>query len=247
MFGLRLPGSLASAMDERVDEVLHSAGVSGPPVDVLAVARAHEIPVVQNLAQQPRGQHARLGGRAAIFVRPDGRPERLQWTVAHELGEAFAHRVFDRLGASDVPPREREQVANLLAARLLLPTEWFFFEAGRCQGDVPQLKHVFATASHELVALRLLDLPTPTVITVFDQKRMSRRRCNHMARAPELSALERDCWQTAHYLRRVTREHDEGTVVQAWPIHEPGWQREILRTTFLRNREVEREFGDDSE
>jgi len=229
------------ALTQTAAELLDAAGVTEPPVDPLAIARRLQIQVLFDQQQQPRGRHTRIAGRPSIFVRPDERPERLNWAVAHELGESVAYRVFERLQVSfaDVAPADREEVANLLASRLLLPDAWFLPDALACDGNIFHLKQRYATASHELIAWRLLDLPLPTIVSVFDQGRLSRRKCNGDAAARRLHRAEQHCWQQVHRYNRPHTVRAPGLAVQGWPIHEAGWQREVLRTTLAA--------GDDSD
>ena len=45
--------------------------------------------------------------------------------------------------------------------RLLLPMKWFALAATEFDHDLMQLKGRFQSASHELIARRMLDLPHP--------------------------------------------------------------------------------------
>src|SRR6185436_10433959 len=150
--------------------------------------------------------------------RPDDRPERRQWAVAHELGESMAHELFADAGidAAEMDPETREQAANLVASRLLLPTVWFLDDAHRFVGDLSVLKHRYETASHELIAFRLLDLPQPTVITVFDQGRQTRRRGNGASRVPPLARAEQECWLAVRRFGRAQETERDGRRIQGW-------------------------------
>jgi hypothetical protein len=223
------------ACDDVAEDLLAQGGIHVPPVDALELAARLDLPVAFDELQSGRGRLKRLAGRPAIFIRPEERQERLQWSVAHEIGEACAHRVFARIGcdADEVPPGRREQVANVMASRLLLPGEWFLRDARLLDGDVPLLKQSYATASHELILLNLLRLPELTLVTVFDHGAVTRRRGNGQLAPPPLLPAERDV------LRRV-RERElpveltaAGVRIQGWPVYEPGWNRELLRTTAL--------------
>ncbi len=225
-----------AVLDEVAEEILDGAEVTTPPVDALGWANRLGIEIVFDVHQQARGRFKRLAGRPSIFLRPDDRPERLQWAAAHELGELVAWRVFDRLGEQkDESFGLREPVANLLASRILLPGRWFYDDVPRVWGDLLELKSIYSTASHELIAYRMLDLPDPGIITVFDHGQPSRRRANGFAPAPGLHPLERDCWNEVHRINRPAELREYGMTVQGWPIHEPDWKREILRTTFTEN------------
>jgi hypothetical protein len=95
---------------------------------------------------------------------------------------------------------------------------------------VPALKAVYATASHELIAWRLLDLPRESTVTIFDHGRITRRRSNDGRRPPPPIPLECAVWQETHRTGRAGAEWCDGLLVRCWPVHEPGWKREILRT-----------------
>ncbi|MBN2473453.1 MAG: ImmA/IrrE family metallo-endopeptidase [Pirellulales bacterium] len=241
------PEEIATSLDAVAMEVLDEAGVDRPPVDAFGVAAALGIAVALDDCQHGRARYVRLKGyrspcpRATILLRPEPRPERKHWAVAHEIGEHVAHRVFARLGADPCTAagNARELVANHLAGRLLLPGAWFEPDACRCGWDLLTLKARYATASHELIARRMLECRPPVIITIFDHGRLYFRRSNLPGRAPSLSPVERQCWETVHRRNRP-QDATEGTrAVRGWPVHEEGWKREVLRT------EVE-DFGVDA-
>lgn len=225
--------TVSTAVDRVVLELLDLVPGMRPPIHPLAIAEALQVRVAVDASQSGRGRAKRLEGQAAIFLKPDERPERVFWAAAHELGELLAWRVdavANALGAETIPHR-REDTANLFASRLLLPAEWFEDDAIRLDGDLVALKSLYSTASHELIAMRLLDLAPPTIVTVFDHGRMVRRRSTLEGRLPPLQAVEKRAQQEAHH-EAVSVDVTEGPLrTQAWPIHEPGWKREILRTT----------------
>lgn len=232
---------LHMTLDEVAGDLLAAAGIDAPPVNSWVLARAQQLTVAEDSRQQGRARYMRsqrLGGRGrtggVILMRPEPRVERRHWAVAHEVGEHNAHRVFRRLGIDPrtAAPDAREQVANYLAGRLLLPTTWFHDAAAACDWDLIALKHEFVTASHELIARRMLDLPVRIVITVCDNSAVTFRRGNLSIPAPAMLQCERRC------LRQVNRRvvpvcDDEDSIeVRGWPVHEDGWQREILRLAW---------------
>ena len=223
---------LNSTLEQTACDLLQQAGIVAPPVDALAIAERLHIEVAFDGGQNSRGRQKKLAGRPSIFLKPDDRPERVQWATAHELGEVVAHRIFESLvvDVDDVEPAQREEVANLFASRLLLPGSWFFEDARSLDGDILQLKKLHPSASHELIALRLLDLQQPSIVTVFDQGRITRRRGNLANKPPRLQPLEQECWQRVHCGNRGQLLRCESFAVTGWAIHEPGWKREILRT-----------------
>lgn len=232
---------LAAALDLAAAEVLAEAGILRPPVDAFAVARALRLVVAVDGRQSGRARYVRLGTQpergeqGSILVRPDPRQERQQWAVAHELGEHLAPQLYRRLGieARTAPPGLREELANRFAAHLLLPRAWFEAAGRRHDGDLFRWKASFSTASHELIARRMLDLDMPVVVTVFDQGRVTWRRGNLPGRVPPVTPLERECQrQTSAGEPGVDRSTSE-LRVRAWAIHEAGWRREIVRTDVL--------------
>jgi len=228
---------LVAAVDAVVIELLADSGTEAPPVDALAMARRLEIDVARDDRQAGRARFVRLAGRhggrsrESILVRAEPRSERRQWAVAHELGEWSAARIFAEmdLPVRDAPPAAREAIANFFAARLLLPSLWFAVSSAACDGDLTSLKETFATASHELIARRTLDLGPPAIVTIFDQGAITWRRTNSDAQVPALLEAERCAWLEAHESATyVERTHTNGRI-RCWPIHEAEWRREILR------------------
>jgi hypothetical protein len=223
-----------SACDAVVAQLLDAARIPSPPVDAVLVAARLDWPVVWDAEQTGRARTQRLEGRPTLFVRPDERPERLQWAVAHEIGEVTAGRVCDLAGATwdELVPRQREDIANHIAQRLLIPSDWFCDALQSGDGDLFALKQRFATASHELIAWRWIDFAEPVIVSVFDHGELSRRRCNFAARAPAIGVDESECVIAARQTGATTRRTWTGGEAITWPIHEPTWQREILRTTL---------------
>jgi Zn-dependent peptidase ImmA (M78 family) len=228
---------LAAGLDRVVEEVLAEAGVRHPPVDALSMAQTLGLVIAVDDRQEGRARYVRLAdrwaarSRATILLRPEPRFERRQWAVAHEIGEHVAQRVFAQWGAD---PREtaanaREHVANWLAGRLLLPTRWFAADADACRWDLLTLKCRYRTASHELIARRMLECRPAVVISIFDQQRLSFRRSNVSGRVPPPSRAEIECWNRVHERCHPLQTRQGPSLVQGWPIHEEGWQREILR------------------
>ncbi len=245
----------AAALDETADEVLTAAGVRRGPVDAFALATALGIVIARDDDQPGRARYVRVRmfgplrlpaadddrliveppARASIWLRDDPRDERRQWAVAHELGEHASQRVFRRLG---VDPREarvsaRETIANQLANRLLLPSGWFVRDGAAEDWDLLALKRRYPTASHELIARRMLECGPAAVVTICDQGRINFRRGPWGRRAPPLGFQEREVWQAVHHDARPL-DSDQGTTrIRGWPIHEAGWRREILRSELL--------------
>lgn len=228
---------LVAGLDRVVERIFEKAGVEGPPVDAFAVARALDIAVAVDNRQEGRARYVRLGGhhshrcRASILLRPDPRRERRQWAVAHEIGEHVACHVFAEWGVDpvEIDPSARENVANNVAGRLLLPTIWFADDGASCRWNLVALKRIYATASHELIARRMLECRPPVIISIFDQRKISFRRSNLPGRIPLPSVVEMACWQDTHEQGRFQQFQEGPCLIQGWPIHENEWKREIVR------------------
>jgi hypothetical protein len=229
---------LAAGIDAVVEDILRRAAVASPPVDAFAVARLLGLTVAWDGRQSGRARYVRLNGRRGptprwtILLKPDPRQERQQWAVAHEIGEHVAHRVFAAWGVDprETSPCAREIVASRLAGRLLLPTAWFSADARSCRWDLLALKAKYPTASHELIARRMLECSVPVIVSIFDQERISFRLSNLPGRTPPPLPIEVRCWRHAHARSSPISKSLGPYRTQAWPVHEDGWKREIIRT-----------------
>lgn len=232
-----------ATLDRCAEDLLWEAGVGAPPIDAFAVAARLGMAVVRDERLTNRARFARLasespcGGVATISLAPDDREERRHFAVAHEIGEAHACRVYQTLGVDplEADPHSRESVANALAGRLLAPRRWLLGVWREAAGDLLEVKSVFRTASHELLARRLLEaVPAPLVATITDNGRVAWRRWNLPGPAPPRSPLEIECQLEAQRGEAPVwfdRLSDSGlhhlAQVRCWPVHEPGWRREI--------------------
>lgn len=227
---------LESALDAAIMELLAAAGYAAPPVDALTLAREHfQLTICQDCRLRTRGRAQRVLGSGHIFIRPEPRPERLQWTVAHEIAEHMGPRLWQACGLADrdVGPMWAEKLANAFAQRLLVPTAWLQRAVRECGWDLLALKQRFRTASHEVLALRLLELPGSSgLITVLDQGQVTRRRGRPWPAPRWLLPGELRCQLWIHEQAQPCRVQADGYEVWGWPIHESGWKREILRTVF---------------
>ena len=236
----------SQAVEAVAHAVLEEVEWERAPVDALAVAERLDLVVARDANMDVRARFVRLEGVAGlaggigqgtILMGDEPRVERRQWAVAHEIGESMAARVFVRLGVSlvDIPPAGRERVANHLANALLLPQQWFARDGKQFDWDLPKLKTAYSTASHELIARRMLEMSPPVMITLFDQGALQWRKSNVLRRPPMLTTVESSAWRAAFETVQATlvatSDLPEGiNQVQCWPVHEPGWRREIMRT-----------------
>ena len=168
------------------------------------------------------------------MIAPDDRDERMCFATAHEIGEQHVANLCDRLGMSftECSEQMREDLSNRIASRLLVPNPWFRESALETEFDLFDLKRVFPFASHQVISWRMLDVETPTIITIFDNGQRYSRKANFSGRH-EMQSLEQSAWKTCQRQAEPIDVNQGSLRVQAWPIHEPGWKREIVRTTVL--------------
>lgn len=224
---------VVQALDRFVDELLESAGIQGPPVDAIDLAQRHFGMVVCLDQKQPqRGRAQRSAKGKLIYLRPEPTEERHQWTVAHEIGEHLKATLLQRLGAEpgQAPVMAGESLANLLAYHLLVPNRWFADDAPQVDYNLLELKKRYPTASHEVLALRFLDLPSPSIVTIIDNDHIYRRRSNAWPTHRHLEPAEEECQHYVHYFSRPKVIQKDLWIVHGWPVHQPDWKREILRS-----------------
>ncbi len=226
---------VVTAIDQMVEELLEAAGITAPPVDAIALAqRQLGMVVCLDKRQAQRGRAQRSGGKPQIYLRPEPIEERHQWTVAHEIGEHLKAELLQRLAIapSETKAMTGESLANLFAYRLLVPSCWFNADARELDYDLPALKARYRTSSHEVIALRFLDLPESCVVTILDNDHITRRRSNGPRITRELFPAERKCQEYVHRTSRASTVRGDGITVQGWPVHTADWKREILRSVI---------------
>jgi hypothetical protein len=219
---------IQQAVDRAVEELLGESGIHEPPVDAVALARhlGLELP-----AERP-SQRATNAKRIAL--RPDHSEEQRQLAAALAIAAHLKADLLSRLGIDPDGGRPLlgGSLAGMFADQLLVPTTWLADEARSCGHDLLALKERFRTAGHERIAWRLLDLDEPCIITVLDNDHVSRRRSNRWRVNRDLSAPERACQQQVHRYSRPCRVRQDGWDVQGWPVHQPDWKREVLRSVI---------------
>ncbi len=230
------PEQLNAILEELVEEQLASAMVGAPPVDAFALAESLGLIVARDERLAHRARLVRLNyaaghSRTSILIAPEPREERQHWSVAHEIGEHLAEQACRHLGvrADELPEHGRERLANLLAGRILIPGGWFFADARREGWDLIALKTIYSTASHELIARRMLDESPPIIVSVYDHDRCTWRKSNLPGRLPPPSREELRCRHEAHESGEAIVFEDARESINAWAVHEPDWKREIVR------------------
>ena len=122
--------------------------------------------ITADLDKGLRGCVSVANGIKLIIINSNDRPERQNFTVAHEIGH-FALHHFE----SEEQTWEQEEEANLFAADLLLdPAEL----RGKAYEPITELKKLFPHCSHEVIARQCLK-HREAVMTVFDKFHMTTR------------------------------------------------------------------------
>ncbi|MCA9028402.1 MAG: ImmA/IrrE family metallo-endopeptidase [Planctomycetaceae bacterium] len=226
---------ISQTLDELIENLQETTGVYGPSIDPFDLAERLRTSVLVDPTLPARACRRELGGGvSSIVIAPDDRDERMCFATAHEIGEEHVANLCDRLGLSitDCSERMREDLANRIASRLLVPNPWFHEVAVESDFDLFELKQAFSFASHQVISWRMLDAETPTIITIFDNGQRYSRKANFSG-WQEMQKLEKSSWEQCRR-RAETVDVSHGSVrVQVWPIHEPDWRREIVRTTLL--------------
>src|ERR1700690_2019087 len=130
---------MVATVDRVVEELLRAANIQQPPVDAIALAQGSlGMVICLDKRQAQRGRAQRAAGKKQIYLRPEPREERHQWTVAHEIGEHLKSELLERLGIEPTQARAMtgESLANLFAYRLLVPTCWFADDAKSMEYDL---------------------------------------------------------------------------------------------------------------
>jgi hypothetical protein len=209
-------------MDELIERIrelaegLASEHFKGPPVDPFALAEGLGVTVVRGGAV-PRWVIKQ--GRATVHLPKDMLPERLRFTLAHEILEVVAAQSSPPLPLVRELAHRAERLFQLGAADLLMPRRWFA-EAGRDSGwDLGHLRELFGVSWE--AAARRVPVCTPAICTIVDNGRASPRVGSDglaFPRGPtpeeqEAISAAYDAWPAAEPVRRSAPDF---TCV-AWP------------------------------
>lgn len=221
------------AVDRFVEDLLAEAGQIAPPADALALLRK------LGLAIRPDPPRR---GKPTAMPPTEASEESRQLKAAIQLGEHVKPALLQRLGLSPGPRASMGlSLPNLFAHHFLAPSCWYACDARAADWDILDLKRSYSTATHELLAWRLLDLPEPCAITVVDDDRVTGRRGNAWRVNRILAEAEQECQRYVHHYSRPRRVVSGAWTVQGWPIHRPDWKREILRSVVEEGPELEDE------
>jgi hypothetical protein len=227
---------LFEAIDRLVNGLLERAGVAEPPVNALRIADEHlgiPVEVVEPVEEDERGRprpRSRPAG-SGIVLSSDMTEEHQQKAAADGIARMLLPDILRKLDV--LPGSENKQFAahvrGLVVGRLLVPTKLLRAALRQCKYDLAALKEVFATATTEAVALRLLDLDEPCVISIVDDGVVAMRRGNRSAAGKRLEPPEQACLDKVTELDLPHRVRADGWTVQGWPVPDRAFRRIILR------------------
>ncbi len=231
------PEELFDTIDRQVADLLARFGIDQPPVDALALVQEafgykvrEEEPEDDEPRQYGDRPKPRPRGRELVFRTTQSDAAR-QSLAARACAKEMIPAILGKLGV--VPGTEQKsaqgQLVGLIAPRLLLPTKWFAVAARRANSDLLRLRETFPDVAYELIALRLLDLDDPCVISIVDDGSVGLRRSNFAQLGKKLTPAEEAC-------AAKVREHEEPQTVRkeewtarGWPIPGGPFDRIILR------------------
>jgi len=228
---------LIEAVERLVNGLLERAGVTAPPVDALHIAEEHLGIPVEVVEPAEEDEHGRRRPRArpqgsGIFLSPGMTPEQQNKAAADGIARSLLPEILRKVG---IPQGSEDKalsthVRGLVVPRILIPTRLLRAALRECKYDVPALKAVFATASPEAVALRLLDLDEPCVIAIIDDGVVALRRSNRFPAPKTLEQAERTCQAKVAELELPHRVRQGEWTSHGWPVPDRPFQRIILRS-----------------
>ena len=231
---------LFEAIDRLIAGMLERAGVTTPPVDALAIAEHHlgipveEVDPVEEEEESGRRRPRVRQPASGIVLSPAMSDVQRQRVAADGIARVLFSDILRKLGVT--PGSESKQFAaqirSLTVPRLLVPTRLLRSALRDCKYDVLALQAVFTTASIETVALRLLDLDDPCVITVVDDGVVAVKRSNRWPVKKKLEAAEQECVDRIMELDLPQRTRAAGWTVHGWPVPDRPFRRILLRSVL---------------
>ncbi len=229
---------LLDAIDRAVRALLDQERVAAPPVDAITLVQdAFGLTVVEEEPDDDP-EPGRFGPRPPrrrsreVVLRPDQSRESKQVACARACAKQMVPGILEKLGVT--PGTENRSAANqlagLIAPRLLLPGKWFERDARRAGFDLFALKERYPTAGYELILLRTLDVDEPAVVAVVDDGTASTRRSNRIPAGRALLPAEVLCCDRVRAEREPQRARRDGWTTDGWPIPDGPFDRIILRS-----------------
>ena len=227
---------LFDAIDRAVRKLLDAEGVTRPPVDAVTLAQdAFGLTVVE--AEPEDDEPGRFGPRPPrrrsreVVLHPEQSVAARHAVCARACGKELVPGILSRLGVT--PGTENRSAANqlagLIAPRLLMPGHWWERDARRAGFDLLALKGTYSNVGWELLLLRTLDIDEPAVVAVVDDGVASTRRSNRQPVGRGLLASEVLCLERVRAEREPQHARRDGWTSHGWPTAGP-YARILLRS-----------------
>lgn len=215
-------------LDNLVQEFLAKASLHQPPIDAYALLNSKASQLFELDAPS-------ILSKKSIQVFDPKESEsaevKKQWLAAQSLASSLQKEAKLRWEKSnDTQAAQGISFINLIAQRILVPTQWLKSLALQFDYDLLELKRIFKTPAYEIIALRMLDLDSPCIITIVDNGHIFKRKSNCYNPPKTLSPTESMVLNYVHENSRPKKVNDQGWQVSGWPVHQLDWRREILRS-----------------
>lgn len=215
-------------LDNLVQEFMVIASLHQPPVDAEALLNAK---AWQLLGLAAPLHHAKKNAQVFDPKESESSEVKKQWLAAQTLASSLQKEAKVRWEKSnDNQASQGISFINLIAQRILVPTHWLKSIALSVDYDLIELKRIFKTPAYEIIALRMLDLENPCIITIVDNGHIFKRKSNCCIPPKTLSHTEAMVLNYVHENSRPKKANDQGWQVSGWPVHQLDWRREILRS-----------------
>lgn len=215
-------------LDNLVQEFLVKASLHQPPIDAYALLNAKAWQLLELDAPSP---HSKKSVQVFDPKESESAEVKKQWLAAQSLASSLQKEAKLRWEkANDTQAAQGISFINLIAQRILAPTQWLKTLALSVDYDLLELKRIFKTPAYEIIALRMLDLDSPCIITIVDNGHISKRKSNCCNPSKILSPTEAMVLNYVHENSRPKKVNDQGWQVAGWPVHQLDWRREILRS-----------------
>ena len=199
-------------MDELLERICELAGelafehFDGPPVDPRLIAERLGISIATTDAT---AHWVADQGAATIYLPRDGLPERLRFTIAHEILEIQGSRLSPPFPIERELSHRAEWLFQLGASELLMPRRWFEEAGGESGWHLAHLRGLFEVSWE--AAARRVPACIPAICTITDNGVITTRVGSQDIQFPrQLAPAEHEA---------ITAAYD------AWPSPEPRRRR----------------------
>jgi len=225
---------LHDAIDRSVSTLLIQQGIEEPPVNAVRLIQdvfGYRVVIADDDDGEPGTRPPRRRPRELAFA-PTHSPTAQQSLAARACAKEMLPGIFQKLGI--VPGTEHRgamnQMAAIVAPRLLLPTRWFERDSRRMNYDIARLRERYPRVASEWIAHRLLDFEELCVIAIVDDGTVSSRRGCMIATTKKLTEAEELCIEKVMEAGEPQTVRREGWTSRGFPIPDGPFNRIILRS-----------------